>query len=198
MAALGMLALVAATVAVLTPTAALAQNGASQRTVTPDTVLMPTRALSINPFLLLWGNVQAEFEQRINVRSAFAVSGSSMRFGSDLRYNNLDAKLRFYPAEGALEGLGVAAAVGVGQLRRDLTYYTCAGTGIEPACSLGKSSVTVPTFSMEATYQWLLGQKRATAVAVGFGAKRYFASRDDFRSEWRTWPTGRLTIGRAF
>jgi hypothetical protein len=100
--------------------------------------------------------------------------------------------------QSAHSGLGIAAGVGIGQLRRDLSYYTCAGTGFSDGCFEGKSVVTAPTLSMEGTYQWLLGRQRATAVTIGFGAKRYFASREDFRSEWRTLPTGRLTIGRGF
>jgi len=76
----------------------------------------PSRIIVANPIILLAGYVQGEFEQRLAANNSLAFAGSYAPFNS--RDNtNLDLKLRLYPDDRALQGLGIAAGVGVGRAR---------------------------------------------------------------------------------
>lgn len=152
----------------------------------------PVRAISINPFLPLMGYFQGEYEQSISDNVAFALAGSYMKF--DDYYTNVDAKLRLYPQEDGLRGLGIAGGLGYGAVRR--SGEVCDDWGVN--CQKDNTKLSSPTFSVEAHYQWLLGSTRATAVAAGFGVKRYFLSGEDSKGVQRVLPTMRLTIGYAF
>ena len=112
------------------------------------------------------------------------------------KYGNVDAKLRLYPQERALEGLGLAASLGLGFVTpRSRTQCDFLGEN----CTNTPSERTVtPSFAIEAHYQFLLGSNKRTAVGAGFGAKRYFASQTDLGGDSQVRPTGRLTIGYAF
>jgi len=69
-----------------------------------------------------------------------------------------------------------------------------------PCNPIPRKTLTAPTFSIEAHYQWLLGARRSTAVIVGGGMKHYYFDEQDIegRGVSRLLPTGRLTIGYAF
>jgi hypothetical protein len=177
--------------AVLLPGLAFAQSPSGTATPAPS-VARPTTVISVNPFLPLAGYFQGEFERRVQDNLAFAVGASHVEY--DERTTNIDAKLRFYPQEKALSGLGLAAGLGVGFLRQT-TYneVTCLAIGC-PVPGSTVNTTVAPAISIEAHYQWLLGRSRNTAVGFGFGGKRYLASGTfpEFV------PTGRLTIGYAF
>lgn len=165
-----------------------AQSGRSD----PNGDAGPAHVISVNPFLPLWGYFQGEYEQRVKPNMAVALSGSYTRF--DDYYTNLDFKLRLYPQERGLHGVGLAGGLGYGAIQR--TGEICDDFGVN--CHRDKSKEAAPTFSVEGHYQWLLGSTRATAVSVGFGVKRYFISEERSRDINRVLPTGRLTIGYAF
>lgn len=156
----------------------------------------PQRIVAVNPFLPLAGYVQGEFEQRVADNTSLAVAGSYVPF-NDRAYTNLDVKLRLYPSDRALQGLGIAAGVGVGRARQNDQDIVCITT---PCNAFQGKTLTAPTFSIEAQYQWLLGKSRSTAIAVGGGMKRYYFDENDTagRGVSRLLPTGRLTIGWAF
>jgi len=156
----------------------------------------PQRIIAFNPFIPLAGYVQGEFEQRLADNTSLAVAGSYVPFnGRD--YTNVDVKLRLYPDDRALQGLGIAAGVGLGRARQNDQDVACITTPCNP---IPGKMLTAPTFSIEAQYQWLLGASRSTAVTVGGGMKRYYFDRDDTagRGVARLVPTGRLTVGWAF
>ncbi len=178
--------------ALLLPAALAAQSLREQtRAVRTDS---PKHVIAVNPFLPLFGYFQGEFETRLNANVAFAIAGSHVEWDND-RYTNLDAKLRLYPQERALQGLGLAASVGVANIRR-ASYQDC--SFLTPDCTtVAKRNIGAPTFAVEGQYQWLLGSKRATAVSTGFGVKRYFVDRDDLNGD-RVRPTFKLAIGYAF
>lgn len=156
---------------------------------------LPGRIIAVNPFLPLWGFFQGEFESRVNRSLTFAVATSYFEWSSDRTFN-LDAKVRWYGQERAPNGLGMAASLGVGRVDRD-PFYTCDYAPVLPNCTTReRAALTVPAFAVEGQYQWLLGSRRNTAVSVGFGVKRYFASEAEMDGNVR--PTGRLTIGYAF
>lgn len=155
----------------------------------------PTRVISVNPFLPLFGYFQAEFEQRIAKNASIGISGAHMKL--DDLYTSVDVKLRLYPQERVLENLGISAGLGYGRVKSQ-DDITC-GDPIEGLpCFDGKASASAPTFAVEAQYQWLLGASRSTAVAIGGGAKRFFIAEDKSVGLERVVPTLRLTIGYAF
>jgi hypothetical protein len=176
------------------PLAAQAQF--SVRDQPGDAASMPRQVIAVNPFLPLFGYFQGEYERRVRENVSVALAGSYVRF--DDYFTNVDAKLRLYPQDTALEGLGLAAGLGVGAVRRRGSYTVCDPLGENCREAGDGTTESAPTFSIEAQYQWLLGRSRATAITVGGGAKRYFLSEEKARGIERVLPTLRLTIGYAF
>ncbi|WP_396222059.1 hypothetical protein [Gemmatimonas sp.] len=88
----------------------------------------PTRIISVNPFLPLAGSFQGEFESRLRENLLVAVAASYLAPGDndDDRFANADVKLRLYPSERALQGLGIAAGVGVGR-QSTVNFVDCVG-----------------------------------------------------------------------
>lgn len=152
----------------------------------------PAHVISLNPFLPILGYFQGEYERAVQDNLSIAVAGSYVRF--DDYYTNVDLKARLYPMEKGLQGVGLAAGVGYGVVRRRNDYY-CDPT---ITCNDPGRSESAPTFAVEAHYQWLLGGRKSTALAVGGGVKRYFISERDAAGIERILPTLRLTIGYAF
>jgi hypothetical protein len=159
----------------------------------------PTRIISINPFLPIVGSFQGEFEKKLRDNVSVAVAGSFLAYGDedDDRFATADVKLRLYPSERALQGLGIAAGAGVGR-QSIAEFLSCVDFG---ACTYRRRSATSPTFVVEMHYQWLLGKQRTTAVTIGGGARRYFGI-DEVPGSGGVFndfmPTLRLTIGYAF
>ncbi len=154
----------------------------------------PTKVISVNPFLPLFGYFQAEYEHRVAQNASIGISGAHMKL--DDLYTSVDVKLRLYPQDRVLEKLALAAGLGFGRIKRQ-DNITCDPEALIQ-CVDGQASASAPTFAVEGQYQWLLGASRSTAVAIGGGVKRYFIS--DAKSEGleRVVPTLRLTIGYAF
>ncbi len=185
--------LLSATALALIPSLLSAQS-LSEQTRAQDAGA-PTRIIAVNPFLPLFGLFQGEFERRLQSNLSVALGASYTEWDND-KYGNVDAKLRLYPQERGLEGLGLAASLGLGFVNRR-AYDEC--ESLNPSCSrVPAKNVVAPAFAIESQYQWLLGSSRKTAVAAGFGVKRYFASEQDLGGDSRVRPTGRLTIGYAF
>lgn len=154
----------------------------------------PAHIISVNPFLPLFGYFQAEYEQRVAPQASIAVSGSHTRL--EHLYTSVDVKLRLYPQERALEKFGISAGVGYGRVQRQ-ELISC--DPLAPtSCNDLNAAVSAPTFAVEAQYQWLLGARRYTAVAIGGGAKRFYLSDERAIGISRVTPTLRLTIGYAF
>lgn len=173
-----------------------AQAPGAQAPGAPSTAVGPARFLSTNPFLPLFGYFSAEYEQRLEDNLAFAISGSHTRF--DALYTHLDAKLRLYPNDKALEGFSLASSLGIAWVKRDNDDF-CIGFDCSPSNEQGRRHFTTPTFAIEGNYQWLLGRTKSTAITVGIGAKRYLGGNDrDYFGIERVLPTGRLSIGYGF
>jgi hypothetical protein len=176
---------------------ALSAQGSLREQTTAVRGTSPSRIISVNPFMPLAGYFQGEYEQKLQDNISVAVSASSAKF-DNRRYLNADVKLRMYPQDRGLEGLGLAAGIGLGNARQDDSFLPCTPVpSCTPLVDRGRY-ITRPSFSVESHYQWMFGRSRATAVAVGGGLKRYFISDDEARGIGRLVPTGRLTIGWAF
>ena len=176
--------------------AALGAQG-TLREQTAGKTARPQQIIAVNPFLPLFGYFQAEFERTLKDNVSFALGGSFIPWQNN--YANLDAKLRLYPQDRALEGLGFSAGLGMGRAKQDNTYDVCTP---QPSCTPVERAgqwTTAPTLSIETQYQWLMGRSRVTAVTVG-GVKRYYV--DDQPQGFEVFteyvPTLRLTIGYAF
>jgi hypothetical protein len=186
---------VATVLAALLPRAGAAQSLREQtmRRSTPAISSDVRQILSINPVMPILGYFQGEYEARLQDNLAVAVAASYTEF-DQVRYTNLDAKLRLYPAERGMQGLGLAAGLGTGSLQREAAY--CAErVARDERC---RRTEHAPTFSVEGHYQWLLGTKRATAITLGGGVKRYFVSDANDYGIQRILPTLRLTVGYGF
>jgi hypothetical protein len=190
--------LLGAGLAVLAASSVPSRTVIAQSAAGPSTAVGPAHFLSTNPFLPLFGYFSAEYEQRLKDNVAFAVSGSHTEF--DATYTHLDAKLRLYPNDKALQGFSIASSLGIAWVRRDendfCDPFVCGPT---EGTQTGRRRFTTPTFAIETNYQWLLGRSRSTAITVGIGAKRYLGGNErDYQGIERVLPTGRLSIGYGF
>lgn len=184
----------------LLPFALRAQTLREQtRSLAEDTVSGPSRILSINPFILLFGYFSGEYETRVSSTLSVAVAGSYINFDND-RYTNVDVKARLYPNELAMRGFGIAASLGGSAIRSHNVDCVFTPTPAEPTCTSKSKTFTSPAVAIELQYQWLLGSRKHTAVTLGGGLKRFLGSSEKFdqASVSRFLPTGRVSIGYAY
>lgn len=176
----------AASVAAPSPAQLLAQSAATT----------PQRTVTVNPFFLLAGWIQADYEQRINPTISLGGLVDYIEFDGR-RYTSFEAKGRLYPSEKAMRGLSIGFAVGVTRVRFDSQdcYFDVVGGTCQ---SLVKKTTTSPTIGVDLGYQWLLGSSGRTAVAVGFGGRRLLASKASLLNTDRVMPTYRLGVGYAW
>jgi hypothetical protein len=154
---------------------ALAQGDA------PDSV-PHAQTVSANPFGLVFGWFNAEYERKLTPATTWGVSGSMFDF--DLfEYRNANALARYYPQGAALKGFFLGGRTGVYHVAHDddgrhenATFF---GAGFE----LG--------------YTWLMGRDQRVGVSLGAGANRLFGA--DLDGARLTIPTVRLVnVGIAF
>lgn len=117
----------------------------------------PQQQISANPFGLLLGLFNAEFERRVS-DSATVGLGASFFEADDDDYVNGDVFFRFYPSGRPLEGWAFGVKAGATSVDSE-TYFG---------------------FGFDANWSWLLGKNDNVYVGVGFGLKRLFGTRDDF------------------
>ena len=141
--------------------------------------------ISGNPFGLIAGWYNAEYERRLTPSTTWGVSGSTWDFFDEFEYRTVSALVRFYPQGRALDGffLGLRAGVhhvsGEDDVTREDEGGTVGGAGFE----LG--------------YTWLLGANERVGISIGAGANRLFGG--DLDGAQLTVPTIRLVnVGFAF
>lgn len=112
------------------------------------------------------------------------------------RFTSADVKLRYYPGETALEAFSVG--LGLGITGRAGNAGECVPT--QTGCEYARKSVTGPTISVLADYNFLLGERRRFLVGTGVGAKRWLVSREARESidAERAWVFARFLVGLAF
>ena len=141
-------------------------------------------------------SVEAEGAVAPGVTAAGAVS----YFAPDEdRFTSADAKLRYYPGETALDGFSVGLGLGITQ-RAGPDYREQCIPDPTGGCDVPRNSVTGPTISVLADYNFLLGERRRFLVGTGIGAKRWMVSRDARESvdAERAWVFARFLVGLAF
>ena len=110
------------------------------------------------------------------------------------RFTSGDVKVRYYPGEVALRGFSVG--LGLGVTRFSKVVETLSPVGV----SYRRESVTGPTISVLADYNFLLGARERFVVGTGLGAKRLLAAEEDReRAEApRAYVFVRFVLGIAF
>jgi len=138
----------------------------------------PTQSINGNPFGLLLGWFNAEYERKVNDSVAVVVGGSYWDADDDDdAYSNGDVMVRYFPQQRALRGFYVGTKVGLTRTERARTRF---GIGID------------------AGYQWTLGPDGRFYLATGFGLKRLLG-KDDQWSAPDLVPTFRIVnVGIAF
>lgn len=153
------------------PTMARAQGGTQAPVPHEQTV-------SANPFLLIVGWFNAEYERKLTPRTTWGLSVSYLDI-DEFDYVNGAALVRFYPQGAALSGLFFGGRAGVHRVSDDDESGVAFGVGFE----LG--------------YNWLLGADRNFDISIGAGATRLFGA--DLEGDSVTIPQIRLVnIGYAF
>jgi hypothetical protein len=152
------------------PTASRAQRITSKQQV-----------ISANPFGILLGVFNAEYERRVSPTGTAGLGGSFLT-DSDLDYFNVDVFYRYYPSERPMDGWAFGIKAGVTSVSDFETYI---GIGFDVNRS------------------WLLGKNDGFYAGVGFGLKRLFGTpgedEDPFGDVLKFIPTFRIVnIGIAF
>lgn len=150
-----------------TPAAAQAQSSGG-----------PTQSINGNPFGLLLGWFNAEYERKVNDAVSVGVGGSYWDAdGDNEAYVNGDVMVRFFPQQRALRGFYVGTKVG---LTRTESARTRFGIGVDTG------------------YQFTLGPDGRFYLATGFGLKRLFGKTDEWYAPDLV-PTFRIVnVGIAF
>ena len=165
---------------------------------------VPYRAIvGLNPLGIPFEVASLEVEGVILPGVTLGASASYNALGDDdddgqgpgnARYTSGDVKVRYYPSEIALRGFGVGLALGVTGYSKVVDVDPA--TGFQPR----RESVTAPTISVLADYNFLLGARERFVVGTGIGAKRLLASEEDRdRADApRAWAFLRFILGIAF
>jgi hypothetical protein len=139
---------------------------------------------TIQPLNAVFQFYSAEYERAATKAVTWGLGGNYFTgaFDDDLSYASGEFKLRFYPAGTALQGFSVGGALGFTRVN---------GTD---------DSVTGPSLGVLLEYQWLMGEKKNFAVALGVGAKALLIDDDavgtnDFVARY---PTARISVGWAY
>lgn len=166
--------------------AATALHAQTQRVrVDPD---IRKGVVTLNPFAIFAEYLTGDVEVKVARAATVGVGGSFA--GSDLdSYRALEAKVRYYPGEKALQGFSVAGTAGF-------------ASGEEVGSSFGterRRRITVPSIGTELSYQWLIGPSARFVAVTGLGLKRFLgADSDADLLDTPILPTARINIGFAF
>jgi hypothetical protein len=148
-----------------------------------DPVPVPhNQTVSANPFGLVFGWFNAEYERKLTPATTWGVSGSM--FDIDVfEYRNANALLRYYPQGAALKGFFLGGRAGVYHVAHDDDDIDNEASFFGAGFELG--------------YTWLMGRDQRVGVSLGAGANRLFGS--DLDGASLTIPTVRIVnVGIAF
>ena len=159
-------------VLVLTATALPLEAQPASSPGEPPTV-GPRRVVSANPFGLLFGLFNAEYERKVTDSLSAGAGGSF--FEDDDDYVNADLFVRYYPSGRPLAGWAFGVKAGL--------------TSVDAATYFG--------VGVDVNWSWLMGKHDQFYVGVGFGLKRLVGTGDS--AVLSLVPTIRLVnIGVAF
>lgn len=152
-------------------------------------VTVPKNVFSIQPLSAMFRVYSVEYERAASKAVTWGLGTTLFRVGdsgSDVNYTSAEFKLRYYPAEVALQGFSFGGAVGLSSVN---------GTND----SGGDETVTAPSLGVLLEYQWLMGATKNFALTLGVGAKA-LSIKDNFSSNdfVARYPTARVSVGYAF
>jgi hypothetical protein len=149
----------------------------------PAPVPVPhAQTVSANPFGLLFGWFNAEYERKLTAATTWGVSGSMLDVDT-FEYGAANALLRYYPQGAALKGFFLGARTGVHHVSNEDASEDDEATFVGAGFEIG--------------YTWLMGQNQHVAISLGAGANRLFGA--DLEGASLTIPTVRLiNVGIAF
>jgi hypothetical protein len=129
--------------------------------------------LSANPFGILFGLFNAEFERKVSESATLGLGGSFYEDDDD-DYVNGDVFFRYYPSGHPLDSWSFGVKAGATKVDSN-TYFG---------------------FGFDANWSWLMGKNDNFYLGLGFGLKRLFGTHDD---DLKFIPTLRIVnIGVAF
>lgn len=192
-----LLALTVASLAALSvPSVAHAQGGGAPAYRIPYRALVALNPLGI-PFEIF--SIEAEGVVLPGVSIGGSVSHTAVNEDEgdgegDPRFTSGDVKVRYYPGEVALNGFAVGLGLGV------TSYSELRNVGTPTTPTLERQTLTAPTISVLADYNFLLGARQRFVVGTGVGAKRVLASQEDRRraDAPRAYGFVRFVLGIAF
>ena len=152
-------------------------SGATTAVEAQQAVQPPQQVISANPFGLLLGLFNAEYERRVSVSTTMGVGGSSFLSDNDDDYVNADVFYRYYPSGRLLRGFAFGVKMGMTRTTDEGTFF---GIGVDT------------------NWSWLMGKNDNFYVGVGFGLKQLFGTGES-GFEPTLIPTVRIVnIGFAF
>jgi hypothetical protein len=145
---------------------------------------------TIQPLNAVFQFYSAEYERAATKAVTWGVGAnyaSGFLWDDDVSYTSAEFKLRYYPAGVALQGFSVGSALGYTNVRDNNSG------GTTPV------SEGAPSLGVLLEYQWLLGQEKNFALALGLGAKALFIDTSDSSNDFTArYPTARISIGWAY
>jgi len=136
---------------------ALTAGGVAAQDVVGAAYTGPKQVLSANPFGIVFGWFNLEYERRLSPTVTAGASTSYASFNDDRdHYFSANALLRYYPQGRALSGFYFGGRTGV--------YDVSEGHNDEVFFGLG----------FDIGYTWLLGVNDAFQLSLGAGASRIF------------------------
>lgn len=155
------------------------------------------QVVSINPILLPFGWLSAEYERAVSPGFTIGVGGAYVsdaviddEEGDGERETWVQARFRYFPNERAPRGFSIGLTAG---------YHSARGRGDVFDSTAPVTTEGAPTLGVVLDYDWLLGRRRRFAIGTGLGFKRVLKDVDSNVSPLvQVYPDGRLQVGIAF
>ncbi len=158
--------------------AVLLPAGASAQTVATKTPEPYNQAISTNPFMLMIGWANGEYERKVSPTVTVGASASRFDF-DDAGFVATNILTRWYPQGEALDGFYLGARLGAFRFKSyHYDYsYTAGQTGSANPIATGRPTIreqitVVPGAGLEIGYNWVLGRRHNMSVGVGAGLTR--------------------------
>jgi hypothetical protein len=147
--------------------------------------------VTLNPFAVFAeyfaGDVEFKAAPAVTIGAGGSVSSTNNFDG----YGAIEAKVRYYPGEKALQGFSVAGTVGVASAKEENYDFT--------RDVLTRTRVSRPSIGTELSYQWILGPSARFVAVTGLGLKRFLGENKNVDPlSIPIVPTARINIGIAF
>lgn len=150
--------------------------------------------LGANPLGIPFDIVSVEAETVVSAGGTLGVVGSYNDI-NQTRYRTIDAHLKYYPGEVAMQGFAVGLSLGYTKFNGELATQPFP-TPTTPA----RGQLNATTLGVLLDYNWTQGPTQRFVVGTGVGAKRILAAADKRNAIGldRAYLTARFVIGLLF